>query len=151
MLVKLDKTRAPNLTTLDDCVIPIEPVQTKYKISVVDSDEKTSRCTFERRQFPITAAYAFTDYRSQGQTITCAFVDIANPPTGGLSLFNLYVALSRSSGRDVIRLLRDFDDQIFLMARYLKKMSCWPNLMKRRVNGMSQNFTLPHVFLAESQ
>jgi len=47
-----------------------------YKISVVDSDEKRSQRTFERRQFPITAAYAFTDYRSQGQTITCAFVDI---------------------------------------------------------------------------
>ena len=34
--------------------------------------------------------------------------------TGGLSLFKLYVALSRSSGRDTIRLLRDFDDKVFL-------------------------------------
>ncbi|KIM60952.1 hypothetical protein SCLCIDRAFT_123129 [Scleroderma citrinum Foug A] len=45
----------------------------------------------------MTAAYAFTDYRSQGQTIPAVIVDIVTPPTGGLSLFNLYVALSRSS------------------------------------------------------
>ena len=45
----------------------------------------------------MTAAYAFTDYRSQGQTIPYVIVDIGSPPTGTLSLFNLYVALSRSS------------------------------------------------------
>jgi ATP-dependent exoDNAse (exonuclease V) alpha subunit len=61
----------------------------------------------------MTAAYAFTDYRSQGQTIPYVIVDIATPPTGGLDLFNLYVALSRSSGRSSIRLLRDFDDELF--------------------------------------
>ncbi|KAJ6621872.1 hypothetical protein B0H10DRAFT_1670315, partial [Mycena sp. CBHHK59/15] len=43
----------------------------------------------------LTGAYAFTDYRSQGQTLPHVFVDIATPPSGGLSLFNLYVALSR--------------------------------------------------------
>ncbi|KAJ6506468.1 hypothetical protein DFH09DRAFT_943276, partial [Mycena vulgaris] len=41
------------------------------------------------------------------------YVDIGTPPTGGLSLFNLYVVLSRSSGRDTIRLLRDLDDKMF--------------------------------------
>ncbi|KAI9568442.1 hypothetical protein HD554DRAFT_2097950 [Boletus coccyginus] len=61
----------------------------------------------------MTAAYTFTDYRSQGQTIPTVLVDIATPPSGGLTLFNLYVALSRSSGRSTIRLLQDFDDKIF--------------------------------------
>lgn len=61
----------------------------------------------------MTAAYSFTDYRSQGQTIPYVLVDIATPPTGGLNLFNLYVALSRSSGRSTIRLLRDFDEKLF--------------------------------------
>ncbi|KIK17866.1 hypothetical protein PISMIDRAFT_110560 [Pisolithus microcarpus 441] len=60
------------------------------------------------------AAYAFTDYRSQGQTLASAIVDIATPPSGGLNLFNLYVALSRSRRRSHVRLLRDFDDSIFL-------------------------------------
>ncbi|KAI6118730.1 hypothetical protein EDD16DRAFT_1480703 [Pisolithus croceorrhizus] len=62
----------------------------------------------------MTCAYAFTDYRSQGQTISHVLVDIARLPTGGLNLFNLYVALSRSSGRETIRLLRDFDEKMFL-------------------------------------
>ncbi|KAF8478323.1 hypothetical protein JB92DRAFT_2601607, partial [Gautieria morchelliformis] len=52
----------------------------------------------------LTAAYAFTDYRSQGQTLPCVIVDIATPPTGGLTPFNAYVALSRSSGSEFLRL-----------------------------------------------
>ena len=52
------------------------------------------------------------DYCSQGQTITYVLVNIAPPPKDTLSLFNLYVALSRSSGRDTtFRLLCDFDDE----------------------------------------
>lgn len=64
----------------------------------------------------MTNAYAFTDYQAQGQTILHVIVDIAKPPSGSLNLFNLYlyVALSRSSGRGTIRLLRDFDDTIFM-------------------------------------
>ncbi|KZT06428.1 uncharacterized protein LAESUDRAFT_653477 [Laetiporus sulphureus 93-53] len=37
----------------------------------------------------MTAAYAFTDYRSQGQTITYVIVDITTPPGGRMSLFNV--------------------------------------------------------------
>ncbi|KAJ7915375.1 hypothetical protein B0H13DRAFT_1610630 [Mycena leptocephala] len=62
----------------------------------------------------MTGAYAFTDYRSQGQTTPYVLVDIAKPPTETLRLFNLYVALSRSSGRETIRLLRDFDNTLFM-------------------------------------
>ena len=56
----------------------------------------------KRHQFPLTVAYAFTDYRSQGQTILYIVVDLAVPSNGTLNLFNLYVALSHSSGRDTI-------------------------------------------------
>ncbi|KIK20992.1 hypothetical protein PISMIDRAFT_104798 [Pisolithus microcarpus 441] len=66
-----------------------------------------------RRQFPITPAYAFTDYRSQGQTLPCVIIDIATPPSGALNLFNLYIALSRSHGRSQICLLCDFDENVF--------------------------------------
>jgi hypothetical protein len=62
----------------------------------------------------MTAAYAFTDYHSQGQTLPYVIIDIASPPTGKLSLFNLYITLSRSSGRVSIRLLRDFNDELFM-------------------------------------
>ena len=56
----------------------------------------------------------FTDYRSQGQTIPKVIIDIEEPTTGSpLTLFNVYVALSRSHGRDGIRLLRSFNENLF--------------------------------------
>ncbi|KAH9170390.1 hypothetical protein EDB89DRAFT_1853550, partial [Lactarius sanguifluus] len=50
----------------------------------------------------LTPAYAFTDYKSQGQTMECVIVDIVKPPSGGLTPFNAYVTISRSRGRDTI-------------------------------------------------
>ncbi|KIK23350.1 hypothetical protein PISMIDRAFT_100643, partial [Pisolithus microcarpus 441] len=58
-------------------------------------------------------AYAFTDYRSQGQTLPCVIINIAMPPSGALNLFNLYVALSRSHGQAQICLLCNFNENIF--------------------------------------
>lgn len=78
--------------------------------------------TVRRRQYPITSAYSFTDYWSQGQTIPYVIVDIAEPPSGTLTLFNLYVALSQSTGRNTIRLLRDFDEQLFRQSHDLDLM-----------------------------
>ena len=110
VLVKLSRTRAGKLPGLDSGVIPIQRVSSSMQIKVGRDKART----VTRTQYPITGAYSFTDYRSQGQTIPHAIIDIASPPTGKLSLFNLYVALSRSSGRDSLRLLRDFDDEMFL-------------------------------------
>ena len=46
--------------------------------------------------------------------------DITIPPhTKQLSLFNVYVALSRSSGRESIRILRDFDDKTVGQGQHL--------------------------------
>lgn len=111
ILVKLSRTRAAALPNLEEGVIPIKRVSTKTQIRIRGKSR-----TVTRTQFPITGAYSFTDYCAQGQTIPYVVVDIASSPTSGLSLFNLYVALSRSSGRNTIRLLRDFDDDMFLQA-----------------------------------
>ena len=113
ILVKLNRTRASQLDGLDESVIPVEVATTTMKIKVETEAGRVVTRTVQRRQFPITAAYAFTDYRSQGQRIPYVLVDIASPPSGTLDLFNLYVALSRSSGRETIRLLRDFDEDLF--------------------------------------
>ncbi|KAH9017284.1 hypothetical protein EDB84DRAFT_1522243 [Lactarius hengduanensis] len=43
-------------------------------------------------------------------TLECVIVDIGKPALTG---FNAHVALSRSRGRDTIRLLRNFDQRIF--------------------------------------
>lgn len=113
VLIKLARTRASCLDGLEHAVIPVEALTSTMEIEVPGSDGNKHRRTVRRRQLPITPAYAFTDYQSQGQTITHVIVDIAPPPSGALSLFNVYVALSRSSGRDTIRLLRDFDYRVF--------------------------------------
>jgi hypothetical protein len=61
----------------------------------------------------MTGIYGFMDFRAQGQTLNCSMIDIGKPPTGELTAFNAYVALSRGHGREDIRLLRDFEDSIF--------------------------------------
>jgi PIF1-like helicase len=113
ILVKLTRTRASRLEGLGEAVIPVEPMVNKIQIKVKTAEGKTITRTVSRRQYPMTAAYAFTDYRSQGQTIPYLIVDIANPPSGRLSLFNLYVALSRGVGRSNVCILRDFDEEVF--------------------------------------
>ena len=114
ILVRMDRTRAAPLTGLDRGVIPVEPMTTRMNIKMNANTGQSISRTVRRRQFPVTAAYAFTDYRSQGQTIPNVLVDIATPPRGSLSLPNLYVALSRSAGRETIRILRDFEEKWFL-------------------------------------
>ena len=116
ILVELQRTRVTQLTGLEECIIPVEPRTQTFRVKCEQSNGQQVTKTVKRRQFPMTAAYAFTDYRSQGQTIPYVLVDIATPPTRGLKLFNLYVALSRSSGRSTIRLLRDFDEKSFQMS-----------------------------------
>ena len=115
VLVKLDRTKA-TLPGLGEGIVPVEPV-TSSTIIHVEDDESGALVprTVQRRQFPITAAYGFTDYRSQGQTIPVVIVDIKKPPPPGhLTLCHLYVALSRSHGRDSIRILRDFEGELLL-------------------------------------
>jgi hypothetical protein len=99
--------RTVTASQLDEGVIPVEPMMCKMKIPMADTVGRTREHLVIRRQFrvPITSTYTFTDYCLQGQTIFPVMVDPATPPSGGLSLFNLYVTLSRSTGRSTIRLL----------------------------------------------
>ncbi|KAG8728410.1 hypothetical protein FRC12_021771 [Ceratobasidium sp. 428] len=117
ILVRLNRTQASSLPGLEDGVIPVVPAEQGYRITILIAQRnrqvKEITRSVKRLQFPITPAYAFTDYRSQGQTISAAIVGIAEPPTGGeLKRANVYVALSRCSGRDSIRILRNFNQNI---------------------------------------
>ncbi|KAF8578961.1 hypothetical protein K439DRAFT_1360754, partial [Ramaria rubella] len=87
----------------------------------------------------LTAAYAFTDYRSQGQMIPNVIVDIATPPTGGkLTLFNLYVALSPSSELDPYLQLED----AMLRELNAKTLEWWERM--KRCNNTSMQKKLIH-------
>ncbi|THU91722.1 hypothetical protein K435DRAFT_673567, partial [Dendrothele bispora CBS 962.96] len=113
VLVKLTRTRATQLQGLEEAVIPVEPMRVKMVVQVEEKKgEAKYKKTISRMQFPMTAAYGFIDYRAQGQTINPVIVDIATPPSAGLTQTAVYVALLRSSGRENIRLLRDFDEEV---------------------------------------
>ena len=90
-------------------IIPISPSMVRFNVDVEGAKVK-----MERRQLAIVPGYAFTDYKSQGQTMEYVIVDISKPPSGSLSPFSVYVALSRSRGRKTIRILRDFDPTLFM-------------------------------------
>ena len=99
--------RGTQLTNLPIGTVPIFPSKKKFSLGGKLGN------TIERTQFALTAAYAFTDWKLQGQTIENVIIDLAKTPTGALNGFNAYVALSRSRGKSTIRLLRDFDSKLF--------------------------------------
>ncbi|KZP27490.1 hypothetical protein FIBSPDRAFT_730721, partial [Athelia psychrophila] len=68
----------------------------------------------------VAAAYAFTVYRSQGQTLPYLIVDIASPPSGKLNLFNLYVTLSRTLMQEDDRL-----EELNKLTRSWRKKMGW--------------------------
>lgn len=109
ILFKPDRDSILTFPGLPPGVIPLTPSLGKFTVT----DRTGKRLRIVRHQYPMTAGYAFTDYKSQGQTIEYLIIDLGKPPTGSLSPFSAYVALSRSRGRDNIRLLRDFDANMF--------------------------------------
>jgi hypothetical protein len=88
--------------------IPIFPKEASFRIGT-----KKRGTSVNRRQLPLTPAYAFTDRKAQGQTLGNVLVDIGRLSRFPVNQFAAYVALSRGKGRHKIRLLRDFDDNLF--------------------------------------
>ncbi|KAG1790368.1 uncharacterized protein HD556DRAFT_1193462, partial [Suillus plorans] len=91
------------LENLESGVIPIVPMQWTFRVTISGHEE-----VITRMQLPLTPAYTFTDYRAQGQTISNAIIDIRTPPSGELTLFSIYIALSQAHGQENIHLLQDF-------------------------------------------
>jgi hypothetical protein len=80
-------------------VVPIVPLTSSALLHALTQDGSKPRRNVVRGQLPIAQAYAFTDYRSQGTNNTSCHCGPRESPFWFLSLFNVYVALSRSSGR----------------------------------------------------
>lgn len=148
ILVKLDRTKAPKLSGLPEGVVPIKPMTKDMLIHVNGRKVKVTRTSL-----PMTLAYSLTDFRAQGQTMNNILVDIGWPPSGGLTSFNAYVALSRSSGADTIRLLREFEPKLFTKhpSEYLRQedkrlerldretKAKWDPVFTRSVGSASRN------------
>ena len=93
ILVKMKHTKAATLDGLEPGILPLMPLERTFNIIHHGREQAITH-----RQLPLTSSYAFTDYCSQGQTIPVVLIDIGTPPTGQLTPFNIYVALSRSRG-----------------------------------------------------
>lgn len=65
VLVKLTHSRADCLDGLEERVIPLQAVTQKMRTIVDEGRGKHKIQTVTRQQYPVTAAYAFTDYQSQ--------------------------------------------------------------------------------------
>ncbi|KAJ3804051.1 hypothetical protein EV368DRAFT_25510, partial [Lentinula lateritia] len=72
-------------------ILPIMPSKGRFTITQADGSTRS----ITRLQIALTGAYAFTDYKGQGQTMEYIVVDL-RVPTGGQSVtpFSAYVALS---------------------------------------------------------
>jgi hypothetical protein len=61
-------------------------------------------------QFPITLAYAITDYKCQGETyFNGLLMDPHKPLTGSTEAASLYVQLSRVQSLQQLSIMRNFD------------------------------------------
>ena len=103
MLVKLKHDVGVEISFpgLPPSVIGIEPVSLTYNAG------RGKAVTYF--QFPVTLAYAITDYKCQGQTFTWVVVDLKKPSGGYSPTSSPYVQLSRAKTRDRLSILRPFD------------------------------------------
>jgi len=103
MLIKLNHDVGVEIALpgLPPSVIAIEPISITYKVGL----RKAVTCS----QFPITLAYAITDYKCQGQTFTWVVVDLKKPRGGYSPTSSPYVQLSRAKTLACLSILRPFD------------------------------------------
>jgi hypothetical protein len=84
--------------------------------SVVPLHPTQFTCTFKSkrkvtfRQFPVTLAFAITDYKCQGETyFNGMIVDIKKPSFGSSSASSPYVQLSRGQSFEHLSIMRPFN------------------------------------------
>jgi ATP-dependent DNA helicase PIF1 len=81
-------------------VVPVLPFRTAFCYETREG----AKFNISRTQLPLWPAYAFTDYKSQGRSLTRAVVDLS----GCGSLQSVYVMLSRVKSLDGLGILRWF-------------------------------------------
>ena len=85
-------------------VVPIFPEVVGFEVQVSAGGAKSSGRRVSRYQLPLLPAYAYTDYKSQGKSLSRAIVDIESAN----SLQGVYVMLSRVKTLDGLMVLRPF-------------------------------------------
>lgn len=105
VLFKPDRPNGIQLPDLPANTIPLMPHRSIKPFSVVVDGVK---CSVSRLQVRLLPCYAMTIAKCQGQNIHLTIADISVPPSGNkLTVSHIYVAFSRSAGRDKLRVLRN--------------------------------------------
>ncbi|KAF5323736.1 hypothetical protein D9619_012994 [Psilocybe cf. subviscida] len=91
-----------HLPHLEKDVVPIFPVATRINFTIKVSNHATVK-GFTRKQLPLVPAYAYTDFKSQGRTLTNVIVDLYTAKGQGV-----YVMLSRVKSISGLAVLRWF-------------------------------------------
>jgi hypothetical protein len=101
----------------------------------------TSSLSFSRgkrkatfNQFPVTLAYAITDYKCQGETyFNGLLTDLRKPLVGSTEPASLYVQLSRVQTLQQLSIMRDFDfaELCIPLAKDLKDELEWEKKMDK--------------------
>lgn len=92
-------------------IVPLFPTTSSIQHRVTMGE--TSAKSFRRRQIPLVPSYAYTDYKSQGRTLTRAIVDLTSARGQGV-----YVMLSRVTTFAGLLILRWFPE-----SKILQRMS----------------------------
>lgn len=76
----------------------------EYILKRINTSFKVDGHVIRRNQFGLDLGYAVTDYKSQGETVSCAFIDISEG-----TYFSIYVMLSRVRSLNGLFILNDFN------------------------------------------
>jgi len=101
---------------LGENIVPIFPRTKSFKteLHVVGTPAgDDAEHSFNRTQIPLIPLFAMTDYKSQGQSMKTAVIDLARPPPPYRnSAASLYVLLSRLRTGEGLHILRDFPEDV---------------------------------------
>lgn len=87
--------------------VPVYPIKLTCTRQIWSNSAKKEQ-KFQRTQLPLTPAFAFTDYKCQGQTLGKAVVDLAAEGTSA----GVYVMLSRVQRLEDLLILRPFKESL---------------------------------------
>jgi hypothetical protein len=132
ILVKLRDGPASNIVLpgLPQGVVPMEPIEFTYREGGRKFNRQGRWIKFS--QFPVTLAYAITDYKAQGSTYRePILIDLKKPDKGGSSYASAYVQLSRATTLDHIFIMRPFnkDDLRAPLSQELREELEWQEEM----------------------
>jgi ATP-dependent exoDNAse (exonuclease V) alpha subunit len=98
--------------------VPIFPRESKFNYRFSARSGLQRSIAVNRKQFPLTANFAFTNYKCQGDTLSSAIVDLVDDGSTTTDASAAYVSLSRVTNSKSLYILRHFP--IKLIQRQLK-------------------------------